>query len=364
MKVVVIGNFTTGNAGDNAILESVVNDINHYMSSPEIIVSGKEYIQLNSPKNIKFISISPKKLALGFFSLKLIKEMNDADIVLMTAGMIFARKLWNWNYSLMATFMPAYIISSFGKKHKLIAYNAGITLDGNLLANIIVKSFLNKCALISFRHNEDYMNVQNNQVKKIKSLDNIFAYGEPTRKSNNEKKIIGINIASYTVIKIKDYKKFVIDFIDNISTFFQGEKIIIYQTTYSDTQFIRKLLSANKKEYEVVDLSLYYYQDIIRHFDNVHLFLGMRMHSLIFSMKTSTPLIGIAYDRKVKSLFTDLNLEQYVVDLSSETISNVIDLSSYIKDHYDLISELIYEKSTEANKLVSRNNDAIWNTFL
>ena len=54
--------------------------------------------------------------------------------------------------------------------------------------------------------------------------------------------------------------------------------------------------------------------NILKILNNIDILIGMRLHSLIFSTITHTPMIGIKYHPKVNGYLKYINLEKFSID--------------------------------------------------
>ena len=54
----------------------------------------------------------------------------------------------------------------------------------------------------------------------------------------------------------------------------------------------------------------------IKLYEDINIMIGMRLHSLIFAVQNSIPTIGIAYTPKVERFFSELNLDEFCLDVS------------------------------------------------
>ncbi len=83
----------------------------------------------------------------------------------------------------------------------------------------------------------------------------------------------------------------------------------------------RRAAAAMQREACVVEEELTP-QEILSLFSHIDLFIGVRLHSLIFASIVGTPMVGICYDPKVDSFLTRLELdaEEKVENLTAESL--------------------------------------------
>lgn len=369
MRIIIIGNFTGYNAGDSVILESILNDLNKYYQNATIVIPGTE-INIKSKYNslkISYISTDRKHFAIRFFSVKMIKEMMRADLLVVTAGTVFSRRFNDVNYSFLSTLIPSYKIAKLkNRKMKIVCYNVGIAFDGLWFANKCVKGFLQDASIVSLRHSQDKNMIKDVCPNIMVSLDNVFGYGKPLLLENNQDKIIiGVNLASYAVNNTGvDLETWCLTYLRNLRIEFPNAHIKCIETTKGDYKFVSNLIDMiEDKDIDVIDLTMFEYRQIRHIYSEINLFVGMRMHSLIFALKESIPSIGLTYDDKVRKLFCDLGLEKFVYAINGNAIGESIDALKKMREDEDL-RNYIYCRMIKAYDTVSSNNMNIWRDMI
>ena len=87
-------------------------------------------------------------------------------------------------------------------------------------------------------------------------------------------------------------------------------------------------------------------------FQRAHVVLGMRLHSLLLSLSMETPVVGIAYERKVTELFRRINLPEHCLDLFDFSAEDVVTkLEQAFKDHEKITSH-IQSRVSELRELI------------
>jgi polysaccharide pyruvyl transferase WcaK-like protein len=71
-------------------------------------------------------------------------------------------------------------------------------------------------------------------------------------------------------------------------------------------------------------------------YKNINTMVGMRLHSLIFAIQNSIPVIGISYTPKIKRLFNDIGLQEFILEVNesqklSQLVERTVDESEWIK---------------------------------
>ncbi len=76
-----------------------------------------------------------------------------------------------------------------------------------------------------------------------------------------------------------------------------------------------------------------------------HILIGMRMHSVIFALKSCCPVIAICYSPKVLSLMTTMHLKKLVVTLNELTASELRAKADTIESQREYIITRIYNET-------------------
>jgi polysaccharide pyruvyl transferase WcaK-like protein len=92
---------------------------------------------------------------------------------------------------------------------------------------------------------------------------------------------------------------------------------------------------------------------------NINIMIGMRLHSLIFAIQNSIPVIGISYAPKIKRLFDDIGLREFILEVDEphklgQLIEMTVDESGRIKDRLAEFTENSKQVvSNYVNKVIS-----------
>ena len=92
--------------------------------------------------------------------------------------------------------------------------------------------------------------------------------------------------------------------------------------------------------------------------------LAMRLHTIIYAIKTATPILGLIYDPKVKSIMDDINLFYYsdvkeinltqLKDFVKRILADKTKISQRIKVYNDELKIRARENNKLALKLLDR----------
>jgi len=181
--------------------------------------------------------------------------------------------------------------------------------------------------------------------------------------STTDKKIwIGVNLIGL-MSKSKDAPKWIHGLIDLAKRTKLGIKIIV--TAYPSDLFLSRELY-NEIRDNGVDVKLecldYSVGSVMRCFSDLKIFVGCRMHSLIFALSYGVPSIGYSWDDKVNAMFEMVfpgGGERFVVDdFFSMTTLILLEscLYEYPKINIETIKENIYKNCAEISNYLTGSN--------
>lgn len=177
-----------------------------------------------------------------------------------------------------------------------------------------------------------------NVITPVEILFDPALYFKQTKSQKLKKKIIGVNFCNI-VGRIYGLdqnevdvfaKNMVQKFLDN------GWRVILFPTTRGDLIYMKMILGEKifksvlkHSDFKNIDRSL-------KFFDTIDVFLGMRLHSIIFSALKSTPFYAIEYEQKTSDFLQSIGLEDRQVRTD---VLNVDKVFFEINDMYDNLEE-------------------------
>lgn len=375
MKIILLGSFTGKNAGDMVILESIVNDFNQFIQNgtknadfslfngidrnqklklvvPTLNSQGIEFITriIDNPicMEIDPIPIDKNPFHLIKVIQRLVNEFSSADNIYTTAGILFDQKIWNPLYNFVAAYTPLLLYAKYVNPNmKIIGYNVGITSKTRTIGKILLKKCVSLHNIIYLREKRDAVLLRKLQYKGdiFVSADNVFGYHEPTisQAISRTRKKMYINLTLYGV---KNHKLFLREMMKFINMMKQDYDIYFFQTSARDLQLAKTLCKKTKiNENHIYYLGLMGYAKIQELLIDCHILVGMRMHSVIFALKSCCPVIAICYSPKVLSLMTTMHLKKLVVTLTELTASELRAKADTIESQREHIITRIYNET-------------------
>jgi len=356
LKIVIEGYFGANNIGDDAILETMLDSIRLEFLHPEIVVLASNPELIVDRYKVKAVSSNLKRSFLLIF-----KELLKADVFVLGGGGLFPndspRKIFG---SLLIL-----CIAKFLGVKKIVLCSIGVDPIRYKFSKILLKYSLNFAAsVISVRDEESAFVLKNAGVNK-----RIYIYPDPAFLLSKDEvsaahilSSVGINFdTSYMAVAIAkpwDLKKEP-NCEDRYTRFLQGcskcindfmEKhpdlhVVLIPFSYpSDLEIAQEILkNLNNKNYAHI-LNLENKPKVVKSIISHSLIvLGMRYHSVIFSLSTFTPIATISYGPKTDSLLKRCN-----IFLFSERLG--IRKTEFFKEEKDLDFESLCNKLEEVYK--------------
>lgn len=302
-KILLGGYFGFGNIGDDAILLSEINFLKKEGFKPIILTNkGMQIFNEECINRYNFFEIFKKR-----------KEFN---MFILGGGGLFQDKT---SFRSLVYYIFLIKFMKFLKK-KVILLNVGIGPIIREKSKKLLHKTLKSCDLIFFRdsYSFDFFKDLNN---KYLSVDSSFYLDIFTVEKENK---IGISLRNFDKLDLNKFKNFI-------------EKI--KERVDFDLEFIvfskEEIDLANKLELP------HFYSDnsikIIEEICKMKFLIGTRYHSIIFSILTETPFIGLVYDIKVENLIKEIGLENLIypdetINIWLEKFTRYFEMSNYLKN--------------------------------
>lgn len=314
--VVMSGYYGFGNAGDEAILQSIHQNIE---ACGEISVT----VLSNDPEDTKRRYGYEAVNRFGLFSV--IKSLKNCDALVSGGGSLLqdytsTRSLF---YYLMIIFLTQLM------KKKVMIYANGIGPVRKKINRRLVRHIVGRADVISLRDDASAQELKSMGIDRndiLVTADPVFTLAGAAREE--AVRLLGVNgipadipfvcVSVRNWSGIADFKEKVAGLCDNIIDTYKRNIVLIAMQTPNDVAISLDVQRLMKNKAYVLDTRLTAEQimGIIGLSDFV---LAMRLHTLIFSARMCVPLIGIVYDPKVAA---------YVKALEMPSAGNVVDFDA------------------------------------
>jgi colanic acid/amylovoran biosynthesis protein len=367
---------STLNTGDAGILISTLNSINRVFGEEcEVTVASHQseiakkhypfinYMESGTNLNDKLFSKSITRIPRNYFILffdylfgfipkilltdheaKLLEEIKKADIVLSPGGGYLTD-------SYFIQFSLALYNYTLRKQKILYFYSQSIGPVWRKSSAFFLRRILSKAGKIIVRDNESTIH-----LKKLfktlpdsvfESADEVFTLKKPEQKERPESKNAGISVRSWNFSNTTTSAQQGMN--NYINTIQQACRHLIdkynYDVTFistcqGHTEYIDDSKTAalivdqleNKYKSKItIDTDFHRLDELLEIYKDFDVFIGTRMHSIIFNFLNLTPCLGIIYEFKTSELFERIGLSSYLHEMQSA------DYNSFIHKVDDLI---------------------------
>lgn len=352
-KIVISGYYGFDNLGDEAILYSMIDLFQEKSNDIEIIVLSQSPAVTSQRYGVQAVKRNNFK--------EIIKTLKGSDMFLSGGGSLLqdVSSFRSVFYYLALVFLADIL------GNKTVFYAQGIGPLNKNISRKMLKWIGNRTDLITVRdHNSAQLlkeigikaelieetvdpvyGTQTVQPKKI--IADFFKKEKIDRDSTS---IIGVSPRNW---KDNGYLGSMARAADYLQQKSEGQIIILPMHLKEDLKVCQELKEKMEKPAIILKRQLEP-AEMISFFQTFDFFLGVRLHSLIFSAINEVPFVGISYDPKVDSLLEELNLE---TQLTTENCSYQ-DLKEIIDNYWDKRDEIsneleekmnIYRKEAEKN---------------
>lgn len=314
-EILISGYYGFKNSGDDALLMAIVNDLKRYKESPNIVVLSANPKETMRSYRVKSIS------RLNIFSI--LKHMKRAGMLISGGGTLIqdATSTQSLIYYLMV------INAAIKRGVKVMLYSNGIGPLNNSSNIKRARKVLDRTDLITLRDPAALKTLKEigvNSPKMVVTADPVFGmdiadsqYGKKLLRQfgvpSNAKHVMGVSVRR-TRDTDQSFEHAIAKICDYAAEKYGCYPVFIPMQTNKDEGISRSVMSKMKSKASIVDIRLGVY-DMISAVASMDLCIGMRLHSLIYATSGQVPLIGLAYDPKIKS-FMDYAGQEMCLDVA------------------------------------------------
>lgn len=250
------------------------------------------------------------------------------------------------------------VLNNLHKKYphsKIIVFGAGVAdpilaKDVGFPTNILDWSILlNKCSFVAVRgllSRELLKGKEWSVNKEIHVLhDPALHLLNKTIQSKPKLRKIGLNFCDIIGrIYGQDEQKveiFVNKLIDHLLK--ESWEIYLYPTVSSDIEYMKRIINPNLFHQINVYHNFIDVKDSLRFFNEIDVFVGQRLHAVIFSSITYTPFHAIEYESKTSDYLLSLGLEGYSSRTDNLDFQFVVERIDYLYQYLDNEQKKLFE---------------------
>ncbi|MGN0150505.1 MAG: polysaccharide pyruvyl transferase CsaB [Clostridia bacterium] len=355
-EILISGYYGFKNSGDDALLMSIIQDLQKHKESPNIVVLSANPKETNRIYRVKAIN------RLNPFAIW--RHMKKADMLISGGGTLIqdttsTKSLWYY-----------LAVISLAKKHKLkvMLYSNGIGPLNKEKNKVRTRKTINNVDLITLRDDKSLEILKQIGVTKPKTI----VTADPALNLDGADKERGLDILkkagvpvdkSLLGISVRKWRDVGADFEDAVARAcdYAVEKYGLYPVflpmqASKDLAISQSIMRKMKYKSSIID-SNQAVTDMLAVVKCMNMCIGMRLHMLIYSAINAVPLVGLVYDPKISSFmeYTHQNLHVNVDGITADKLSGMIDkcIVEYDEIRDDLIDnyKLLKEKAIENGRL-------------
>ncbi len=357
MKIVISGYYGFNNSGDDALLQSIVQDIKTADEKAQITVLS------NSPEQTK--------------KLYGVNAVNRYNLIMVAAKIATCDLLISGGGTLIqdttSTKSLLYYLSiiKFAKifKRKVMLYANGIG-PLNSFKNIEkTKNILNEVDLITLRDENSLKELEHIGVNKpvirltadpaflleadFSGKDILATYG-----IDNDKPLLCVSVRKWKN-NPQDFEKIMADFCDYACDRYGMFPVFVPMQAKTDYSIASSIKNKMKNRGVVIGAN-YKVSSLLSLMQEMDICVGMRLHTLIYSASCLVPVMGIVYDPKVNGVMEYMGEDKFVTveDMTFEKMCSILDdiCTDYdsIKSHLKFNMRILRGKARENGELMKK----------
>lgn len=309
-RVFIFGYYGFKNAGDDAMLESIINSIKKIRS--DVDISVLTYNAKYTKTTHKVDVISRSKI------FEIVSAIKNCDLLISGGGSLLQDI--TSSRSLIFYLGLIFMAKIFGKK--VMFYGNGYGPVSKKFNRLLIKRLVNKVDLVTLRDD-----ISREELNKLGVIHNVEVTADPTftmkacdsnrlneifsiEKIPTDKELVGISIRRWK--NDEKTKETIASAIDHISEL--GANVVLIPMKYpDDLDFSIKVKEICKTQPFIIE-NYYKPEEILGIISKMTMLVGIRLHSLIFAAIENVPMVAIEYDPKVKG-FIKLVSQESVGDI-------------------------------------------------
>lgn len=343
--VIISGYYGFDNSGDDALLMAIIEDLRAQKEDISILVLSKKPNETKDNYNVDSIN--------RFNIFKVIKNMRKSRLLINGGGSL----IQDVTSSKSLYYYLGIIILAKLLRVKVMVYANGIGPVEKKINKRVVKKILNTADYITLREKKSVKELENLKVLKppVEVTADPALNIKPEKKNRIDQLLKGKgientdNIIGFSLREWGDKSKHIEIIADSIDYMVKKHNIcplFIPMHYPHDIRICEDV--ANKMESKAYIMQeRYLVSEIVGIIEKCKLLVGMRLHSLIYAVSVCVPVIGLAYDPKIKGFLeytgqmSELNLDH----LSLEELIKALEKSWKNK-------ELIRDSLMQSNKVL------------
>ncbi|NLK64414.1 MAG: polysaccharide pyruvyl transferase CsaB [Tissierellia bacterium] len=329
-RILIIGYYGSGNAGDEALLKSTINLLNQVYLKPDI--TAVTYSVKDTEKTHGIKGISRNKY------MEIVKEIINSDILVGGGGSMLQNITSNRSLFYYLTILK--LAKLFGKKVVLLGNGIG-PLKNSIAVKTTIK-VLKSLDYIVLRDEVSFELLKKYNLKNIYLGNDLVFSLNIDKKLNTKPKRVIINLRAW--FYEEKFIELMIKFIEYLVSNEYEIVLLPFQKGNDDKVLFK--IKERIKDASVIYLENLNFEDIILEISSGEVFIGMRLHGLIFSAILNKPFIALSYDPKVQ-IFSEKLGQICFNDLNDVTVVGLIDSFNKLYSNFEEYKSLLRNNTEE-----------------
>lgn len=368
MKIVISGFYGLGNTGDEAILESIVDNLRDQLNEPEITVFSLSPEQTAKEHHVKTVYRGWRQDFKGK-----VRALKEADLLVSGGG-----GLLQDTYPTKFIFgpLPYYLLIVFLAKlcgTKVMFFSQGIGPVNSTWGKILMKVFANMADFVTVRDQFSKDLLHKLGVKRPETVvtsDIVFAF-HPKKDTScidslgleRKDNLVAVSVRPWFE-KVKQFEQ-IGQILDRLIEERDVTPIFVPMEGHHDDEASKKVLAHMKHADKCHILGTTFTPNQYLNFiGECQMTIGMRLHALIFSTLMGVPHIGLSYDKKVESLLKRSGMWEFSAVLEEMDAEELTKNSLHLLDNRDKYSTVVKTNAEGMRKEAVRNVELLKENFL
>lgn len=368
MNIVISGFYGLGNTGDEAILESIIDNLRAELDNPDITVFSLSPEKTANTHHVKSVYRAWRRE-----NKEKVKALKQADLLISGGG-----GLLQDSYPTKFIFgpLPYYLLIAFLAKlcgTKVMFFSQGVGPVNSTWGKFLMKLFANKADFITVRDefSKDLLaNLGITKPETVVTADIVFAFhhkvDDACRESlplKGDEKLVAVSVRPW--FTNEEYYGIVAEALDRLIDDKGITPVFVPMEGHHDVnasnRVVEKMVYKEKVHILGGDFTPNQYLHFISHCEMT---IGLRLHSLIFSCLVGVPHIGISYDKKVESLLKRSGMWEYSFRLEELDADKLVENGNYVLEHHDELKKEVVRNAAYMREDAMENIALLKENFL
>jgi polysaccharide pyruvyl transferase WcaK-like protein len=381
--VLILGSFDGSNAGDTAVLWSILTQLDagfsgqlHFIiptHNPGFVrhYFGRFDCEALSPL------IHPRKGYLRFWGPSILSVLNRCDLVVTTAGIIFDHRLLDFRFNFVSSLVP--LLTEVSRRGiPVVGYGLGVVPPTSMLGRWAIRYVLNRHDHIFLRDHNAQPMLDSWRLRAEVDLgaDAAFSIAAPDRevispllsmcRVDTSRPTLVVNVAHYfdlfsptkSSLSRTQFEEVLGDVISHFLTS-SGAAPVLLCTSTSDESICRRI--ADRVGYWVPVLSPRFlsHTEILGVLGSARAVIAMRQHACILAAVAGTPVVSLNYSPKVANVMHMIGLEGFAIEMRDVSFQSVRSRSRQAWEQHGGISRALKSKIPQLAMLANAPADMI-----